>query len=53
MPEGVGGVTAIAAGRLHALALRGDGSLAAWGSDGHDQGQPPPTTEAIVGIKAG
>jgi hypothetical protein len=34
VPNGLGGVTAIAAGLYHSLALKGDGTVVAWGCSG-------------------
>ena len=40
VPSGLSGVTAIAAGAYHSLALRGDGTVVAWGCGaGFDYGQ--------------
>jgi hypothetical protein len=41
VPSGLAGVTAIAAGAFHSLALKSDGTVVAWGCGGrgHDYGQ--------------
>lgn len=40
-PAGLSGVTAIAAGGLHSLALKSDGTVVAWGLDNYGQVSPP------------
>ena len=40
VPAGLGGVTAVAAGLTHSLALKADGTVVAWGcGGGNDYGQ--------------
>jgi alpha-tubulin suppressor-like RCC1 family protein len=46
------GVTAIAAGYFHSLALKQDGSVLAWGCDGSDNGQCTVPAEASTGVTA-
>ena len=41
MPAGLSGVTAIAAGRVHSLALRSDGSVVAWGDNTYGESTVP------------
>jgi hypothetical protein len=55
-PPGLSGVTAIAAGNFHSLALRSNGTVVAWGcGGGHDSGQcaVPPGLSGVVAIAAG
>ena len=48
------GVKAIAAGGLHTLALRTNGSVVAWGYNPYGQATPPSTTQSgIIAIAAG
>ena len=56
MPSGLSGVTAIAAGGSHSLALKGDGSVVAWGcGGGSDFGQcsVPSDLSGVTAISAG
>ena len=46
------GVTAIAAGSFHSLALKQDGSVIAWGCVGSDNGQCSVPAEASTGVTA-
>jgi len=46
------GVTAIAAGSFHSLALKQDGSVIAWGCVGSDNGQCSVPAEASTGVMA-
>ena len=49
-PEATSGVTAIAAGDYHSLALKQDGSVVAWGcGSGFDSGQCTVPAEATSG----
>ena len=47
------GFTAIAAGGNHGYALRSDGSIAAWGSNGGNETSNTPTGTGFVAIAAG
>ena len=51
MPAGLTGVTAIAAGWGHSLALRVDGTVVAWGDN--SWGQAPAGLRGITAIAAG
>ena len=56
MPSGLSGVTAIAAGVSHSLALKGDGTVVAWGCGaGADLGQcsVPSGLSGVTAIAAG
>jgi uncharacterized repeat protein (TIGR01451 family) len=56
VPSGLSGVTAIAAGGAHSLALKGDGTAVAWGcGDGTDAGQcsVPSGLSGVTAIAAG
>ena len=56
MPGGLTGVTAIAAGHFHSLALKGDGSVVAWGcGGGFDYGQcsVPGGLSGVTAVAAG
>ena len=52
-PDSLRGVTAIAAGRSHSLALRRDGTVVAWGSDKDGQSQVPYGLRDVTAIAAG
>jgi hypothetical protein len=47
------GVVAIAAGNSHALALKSDGTVVAWGSNDYGQATVPPNLKSVVAISAG
>ena len=56
MPGGLAGVTAVAGGELHSLALKGDGTVVAWGCGGAvDSGQcsVPSGLAGVTAIAAG
>jgi hypothetical protein len=56
VPSGLSGVTAIAAGQFHSLALKGDGTVVAWGCGaGGDSGQcsVPSGLSRVTAIAAG
>ena len=48
-PDGLTGVTAVAAGLYHSLALMADGSIVTWGENYYGEGAPPP---GIYGVTA-
>lgn len=50
---GLTDVVAIAAGGSHNLALRGDGTVVAWGNNEHGQTDVPPGLTDVVAIDAG
>jgi hypothetical protein len=52
-PAGLADVVAIAAGGRHALALKSDGTVVAWGDDLFGQASPPPGLSNVVAIAAG
>jgi uncharacterized delta-60 repeat protein len=47
------GVTAIAAGDSHTLALKGDGTMVAWGRNDYGEGTVPEGLSGVVAIGAG
>ncbi|HZS86227.1 MAG TPA: MBG domain-containing protein [Chloroflexota bacterium] len=55
VPAGLSGVTAIAAGDYHSLALKSDGTVVAWGCQGYDYGQcsVPAGLSNVTAIAAG
>jgi hypothetical protein len=53
VPAGLRGVQAIAAGDTHALALRADGTVVAWGSNTNGQSTVPSGLNEVVSIAAG
>ena len=53
MPKGLTNVIAIAAGWEHNLALRGDGTVVAWGANGHGQTNVPKGLGGVAAIAAG
>jgi len=52
-PAGLTGVTAIAAGWTHSLALKSDGTVVAWGDDTDGQASPPAGLCGVTAIAAG
>jgi Regulator of chromosome condensation (RCC1) repeat len=52
-PAGLTGVTAIAAGDSHSLALKSDGTVVAWGFNGWGQTDVPAGLSGVVAIAAG
>jgi hypothetical protein len=52
IPAGLSGVTAIAAGAGHSLALKSDGTVAAWGWNGHGQTTVPEGLSGVTAIAA-
>ena len=53
MPSGLSGVIAIAAGGMHSLALKSDGTVVAWGQNGIGQCTVPPDLRGVIAIAAG
>ena len=53
MPAGLSGVTAIAAGELHSLALKNDGTVVAWGGNRCGQATVPAGLSGVTAIAAG
>ncbi|MGB7963284.1 MAG: PxKF domain-containing protein, partial [Propionicimonas sp.] len=53
VPAGLSGVTAIAAGDYHNLALKGDGTVVAWGNNDYGQGTVPAGLVEVTAISAG
>ena len=53
MPADLSGVTAIAAGGRHSLALRADGTVTAWGNNTYGQATVPPDLAGVTAIAAG
>jgi hypothetical protein len=51
VPSGLAGVTAIAAGSNYSLALKGDGTVVAWGCNGFD-GEPCTVPSGLAGVTA-
>ncbi|HXJ56071.1 MAG TPA: immunoglobulin domain-containing protein [Verrucomicrobiae bacterium] len=52
-PAGLSGVIAISAGESHTLALRADGTVAAWGDNAFGQSTIPPGLRNVRAIAAG
>src|SRR5437762_1014581 len=53
VPAGLSGVTAIAAGLFHSLALKDDGTVVAWGRDIEGQTDVPSGLSNVTAISAG
>ena len=53
MPAGLTGVTAIAAGDYHTVALKSDGTVVAWGYNGYGQTTVPAGFTGVMAIAAG
>jgi hypothetical protein len=55
VPSGLSDVTAIAAGSAHSLALKGDGTVVAWGCPGGDAGEcnVPSGLSGVTAVSAG
>ncbi len=53
VPAGLEGVTAVAAGSHHSVALRGDGSVVAWGADSGEISIPLAARTEVAAIAAG
>jgi hypothetical protein len=53
VPDGLSNVVAIAAGEGHSLALRSNGTLAGWGTNGFGQLTIPVEATTLVAISAG
>ena len=52
-PQGIGTVTAIAAGDNHTVALNADGAVVAWGTNSWGQCTTPPGLGVVTAIAAG
>jgi alpha-tubulin suppressor-like RCC1 family protein len=53
LPPGLSNVVAVAAGGEHSLAIRADGTVAAWGSNNCGQTNVPPGLGNVVAVAAG
>ena len=53
VPAGLSDVEAIAAGEVHSLALKKDGTVVAWGTNSYGQATVPPGLTDVVAISAG
>jgi alpha-tubulin suppressor-like RCC1 family protein len=53
VPAGLSGVTAIAAGSYHSLALKSDGTVVAWGGNMNGQTTVPVGLSGVTAISAG
>jgi len=52
VPDGLVGITALAAGAAHTIALREDGTVVTWGNNTHGQLDAPSGLVKVVGIAA-
>ena len=52
-PPSLSNVVAIAVGRLHSLALKGDGTVVGWGDNTYGQAAPPSGLSGVSSIAAG
>ncbi len=53
VPAGLSGVTAIAAGQYHNLALKSDGTVVAWGANTYGESTVPAGLSSVTAISAG
>ncbi len=53
IPAGLGGVTAIAAGKYHTAALKNDGTVVAWGLNNHGQTSVPAGLSGVTALASG
>ena len=53
VPAGLSGVTAVAAGDLHSLAVKSDGTVVAWGNNGAGQATVPAGLSGVTAVAAG
>ena len=53
VPATATGVVAIAAGYVHGLALRADGTVIGWGQNGYGQAAAPATATGVVAVAGG
>ena len=53
VPAGLSGVSAIAAGEYHTVAVKADGSVVAWGYNGYGQTTVPAGLSGVTAIAAG
>ena len=53
VPAGLSGVTAIAGGSVHAVALKSDGTVVAWGENSQGQTTVPVGLDGVTAIAAG
>lgn len=53
VPSSLRGVERVAAGQLHSVAVRSDGTVVCWGSNDYGQCSAPPSAEPIIEVDAG
>jgi trimeric autotransporter adhesin len=53
VPSDLGGIIAVAAGRMHSLALKSDGTVAAWGLNSSGQTNVPTDLRDVIAIAGG